>query len=128
MEEQIKRQMDYFDKFTRAYLAALEPSDVQHMLLARIATARLTIEPDHDVFNSLAVAQMHDPDMLVAIRKKSAADVQRIKEEATDPDLALLHWEAAQGLALSALLGLCPLLNDERDRLFDRLRAETQKT
>lgn len=43
-----------------------------------------------------------------------------------DPDLALLCWKAARGLALSAMFGPCALSADERARLFDRLLDGTQ--
>lgn len=123
----MEQQLSYFEKFSRAYLAVLEPADAQHVLLAQIATARLAMDQPLDVTASLATAQTHSPELLESVREIAAANVQRIRDEATDPDLALLHWQAARGLALSALLGLCPLSEEERNRLFDRLRAETQK-
>lgn len=52
--------------------------------------------------------------------------IERIRAEATDPDLSLLRMEAAKGLALSALFGLSALSVQERDRLFERLLDDHQ--
>jgi hypothetical protein len=124
----LQRQIRYFEKFARAYLAIREPAEVQPTLLAQIATIRAAIDQPQDIALALRAAQMRDPDFLSTVRETDAARVKRIKDEATDPELALLHWEAARGLALSSLLGMCPLSTQERDQLFDRLRAETQKS
>jgi hypothetical protein len=69
---------------------------------------------------------VEDPTLLSPVRKGNAAKVKRIRSEAADPDLALLRWAAANGLALTALLGLCPFSVKERARLFDRLLDERQ--
>lgn len=122
----LKRQIRFFERFARAYLAIREPAEVQHTLLAQIATARAAIDQPQDVTLALRVAQICDADFFSTVREIDAAKVKRIKNEATDPELALLHWEAARGLTLSSLLGICPLSVQERDQLFDRLRAETQ--
>lgn len=127
MRSLLQRQIRVFEKFSRAYLAVREPTEVQQTLLAQIATARAVIDRSQDVTSVLRDAQMWEPDFLSAVREIDAAKMKRIKDEAIDPALALLHWQAARGLALSSLLGMCPLSEQERDQLFDRLRAETQR-
>jgi hypothetical protein len=124
----LQRQIGLFQKFARAYLAVREPDEIQQTLLAQIATARAAIDQPQDIMLALRAQQMADPDFLSSVREIDAINVQRIRDEATDPELALLHWEAARGLVLSSVLGMCPLSGQERDRLFDRLRAETQKS
>lgn len=123
----LQRQLRYFEMFARAYRAIREPAEVQQTLLAQIATARAAIDQPKYVTLVLRAEHLSDPDFLSSVREIDEANVKRIKDEATDPELALLHWEAARGLTLSSLLGMCPLSTQERDRLFDRLRAETQK-
>ncbi|WP_207780322.1 hypothetical protein [Pokkaliibacter plantistimulans] len=62
---------------------------------------------------------------LAAARQSSSSPVLASRNatarEATDPDLALLRWSTARGLSLSVTLGICPLSEDERNRLFERL-------
>lgn len=127
MKALLQRQLRYFEMFARAYRAIREPTEIQQTLLAQIATARAAIEQPKDVTLALRAAHMSDPDFLSSVREIDEVTVKRIKDEATDPELALLHWEAGRGLALSSLLGMCPLSTQDRERLFDRLRAETQK-
>jgi hypothetical protein len=40
--------------------------------------------------------------------------------------MALLRWTAAKGLLFGAMLGLCPFSDAERERLFARLRDDSQ--
>jgi hypothetical protein len=78
------------------------------------------------VGHAILAALVEDPTLLSAVRESDAKRVKRVKSEAADPELALLRWEAARGLALTSLLGLCPLSDKERGRLFDRLLDERQ--
>jgi hypothetical protein len=38
----------------------------------------------------------------------------------------MLRWYAAKGLLLNALFGLCPLSDEERQRMFERLLDSKQ--
>lgn len=123
-----EQQIEYFAKFSRAYLAILEAGDNQPTLRTQIATARLAIDQPPDVTAALAEAQINNPELRKIVLEIDASNVEKICDEAPDPELALLFWEAARGMALSALLGLCPLSEARRDRLFDRLHAEALRT
>lgn len=128
MKEFFEQQIEYFAKFSRVYLATLETADVQPTLQTQIATARLAIDQPRDVTAALAEAQINNPEFRKIVLEIDANNVEKISGEAHDPELALLLWEAARGMALSALLGLCPLSEGRRDRLFDRLHAEALRS
>jgi hypothetical protein len=49
-----------------------------------------------------------------------------MKSQAADPQLALLRWSAAWGLALTTMLGWSPLADNEREQLFERLLDDSQ--
>jgi AcrR family transcriptional regulator len=120
----LDHQTEYFEQFSRDYLAALGSAAREADLLAQIATLRETVTQPHSVALAVLAALVEDPTLLSPVRKGNAAKVKRIRSEAADPDLALLRWAAANGLALTALLGLCPFSEEERARLFDRLLDE----
>ncbi|HYS64604.1 MAG TPA: TetR/AcrR family transcriptional regulator [Paraburkholderia sp.] len=122
----LEHQTEYFEKFSREYLAALGSATPEANLLAQVATLRETVTQPHSVALAILAALVEDPTLLSPIRESDVAKVKRIRSEAADPDLALLRWAAANGLALTALFGLCPLSEKERGRLFDRLLDERQ--
>lgn len=119
----LEQQVTHFDEFTRRYLATT--SSPQPRLSAEIATLREAAKPNSAALALLA-AMVDDPSLLSASRDASGVGLAQIKEEAADPDLALLRWSAARGLALSELFGLCPLSERERARLFERLLDDTR--
>jgi hypothetical protein len=59
-------------------------------------------------------------------RASTEADLAGIRAEAADPDLAVLRWAAARGLALSAMFGISTFSEEENRRLFDRLADDRQ--
>jgi len=122
----LEHRTEYFENFSRDYLAKIGPDQPSATLLAQIATTRESMTQQDSVGYAILAALVEDPTLLSAIREIDAKRVKRIKAEAADPELALLRWEAARGLALTSLLGLCPLSDKERSRLFDRLLDERQ--
>jgi AcrR family transcriptional regulator len=116
----LDRQIEHFDAFSRAY-AAQHGAGQQPRLAAQIATMREAIARPDSVAVAILGAAAEDPSLLAATRKTDLEVVAAIKAEAADPDLALVRWMAARGLILSSLLGNCPLLEEERARLFERL-------
>jgi len=122
----LEHRTDYFENFSRDYLAKIGPDQPSATLLAQIATTRESMIQQDSVGYAILAALVEDPALMTSVREMDAKRVKRIKAEAADPELALLRWEAARGLALSALLGLCPLSDKERGRLFDRLLDERQ--
>jgi len=122
----LEHRTEYFESFSRGYLAKIDPEEPNPTLLAQIATTRESMTQQNPVGHAILAALVEDPALMTSVREADAKRVKRIKAEAADPDLALLRLEAARGLALSALLGLCPLSDKERARLFDRLLDERQ--
>ncbi|WP_321858102.1 TetR family transcriptional regulator [Burkholderia cenocepacia] len=122
----MEHQQDTYQRFQRDYLAARDPAEAQPTLAAQIATMREVIEQQPSAALAIMAALVEDPAPLQTVRETDAENVKRMTAESRDPELALLRWKAAWGLALSAMFGLCPLSADERARLFDRLLDETQ--
>jgi AcrR family transcriptional regulator len=122
----LEHEIEYFENFSRNYLAQLGDTTPEANLAAEIATMREATDNPHAGGFAILAALVEDPTLLSATRGISAEKVKRIKAEAVDPELALLRWAAARGLVFTALLGLCPLSDKERGRLFDRLLDEDQ--
>lgn len=120
----LEHQIDYFADFSRAYMAEHGAGQSEPRLAAQIATLREIVDEPHSAAIFGAVGQ--DPGLLAITRENDAEALAEIKAEAKDVDLALLRWEAARGLAVSALFGFCPLGAKERDRLFERLLDESR--
>jgi len=122
----LEHQIDYFADFSRAYMAEHGAGQSEPRLAAQIATLRETLVEPHSVAFTIFGAVGQDPGLLAITRESDAEALAAITAEAKDVDLALLRWEAARGLAVSALLGFCPLGEEERDRLFERLLDESR--
>jgi AcrR family transcriptional regulator len=103
----LEHQSKHFEDFSRRYLAKAETTTPQPYLAAQIATLRETIgQPDSVAFAILG-AMNQDPSLLAH-------------------SLAMLRWNAAKGLALSAMFGLTALPDEECKLLFDRLLDDQQ--
>lgn len=122
----LEHEIEYFEKFSRDYLAGEGATKSEPNLATEIATMREAMDNPHAAGFAILAALVEDPSLLSATRETSAEKVKRIKAEAADPELALLRWAAARGLVFTALLGLCPLSEKERGRLFDRLLDDNQ--
>lgn len=120
LNELLQRQTDHFQSFSRRYTAAHDPQPQPH-LAAQIATFREALVGPNPLAFALLGAMLEDPSLLSVQRESAARSVEEIKTEAPDPDLALIRWLAARGMHITALLGICPLSEEERRRLFDRL-------
>jgi hypothetical protein len=58
------------------------------------------------------------------MKTSDEAKMKTLQDEALDLGLSLLLYFAASGLAFHALLGISPLEDADRNRLFDRLLDE----
>jgi AcrR family transcriptional regulator len=124
----LDHQIEYFGKIFQDHLAAAGSTQAEAHLSAQIATLREAAARQHAVAFAVVGALAEAPDLLSATRENDAKTIERIKADAADPELAVLRWAAAQGLALSAVFGICPLSSEERERLFDRLLDDRQWT
>lgn len=122
----LEHEFEYFDRFSRQYLATEGATKSEAHLAAEIATMREATD-NHTVAGfAILAALVEDPALLATARDLSGTQVKHIKAEAADPDLALVRWAAARGLLFTSRLGLCPLSEKERARLFERLLDESQ--
>ncbi len=124
----LDHQIAYFEDFYRGYMDEHAASQSQPQLAAQIATLREFLARPHSVDFAIIGAAAHEPGLLSMSQKIDAARAEAIKAEAADPDLAILRWAAARGLAITSLLGMCPVSPEERDRLFDRLMDDARWT
>jgi AcrR family transcriptional regulator len=122
----LEHQIEYFERFSRDYLAGEGAEKPEAQLSAQIAVLREAIAQPHSVAFAVLGAMADEPGLLSISREVSAKKLEDIKSEAADPEMAVLRWAAARGLALTALFGLCPLSDEERERLFDRLLDSRQ--
>src|SRR5260370_38351997 len=124
----LEYQVAHFEAFSSDYKTKAAKRSAQPELAAQIATSHQAIVEPHSVAFALLAALAEDPSLLAAPRAIDARNVEVIKQEAADPDLALLRWSAARGLALTAMFGFCPFSESERERLFSRLLDDAQWT
>lgn len=122
----LEHQVTHFEDFTRRYLASAGATTPQPHLAAQIATLREVVAQPHSVAFAILGAMHQDPSLLTITRDTDAKYAEAIKAEADDPELAMLRWTAAKGLALSTMFGLNPLPDKERDQLFERLLDDRQ--
>jgi len=124
----LEHDIDHFDAFYRRYLTAEGATKTEPNLAAEIATMREASGSHNAGGFAILAALVEDPALLSAMRDRSGAKVKHIKAEAADADLALLRWTAAWGLLFTARLGMSPLSDKERARLFERLLDESRWT
>jgi AcrR family transcriptional regulator len=127
----LEHQIEHHEAFARDYLGKSGlgksgSSQSEPNLAVQIATAREAIAQPHSVAFAILGAVAEEPGFLSVVRESNAKKIEGIKAEAADPELAMLRWEAAYGLTLTAMFGLCPLSGEERERLFDRLLDSRQ--
>jgi AcrR family transcriptional regulator len=122
LEQQLAHFTEFTDEFRRKDAASL----AQPELATQIATSKEIIAQQYSVAQAMLAALASDPKLLVENRERDAERVEVIKAEATDPELAVLRWAAARGLALLSMLRLCPIPEAELNRLFERLLDDSQ--
>jgi AcrR family transcriptional regulator len=122
----VERQTQYFEEFSRNYMAEVGATKAQPLLAAQIATLREAMTTPRSMVFAVLGAAAQEPGLLSVTREVDAKRIEAIKAEAADPELATLRWVAAWGLTLTTMLGFSPLPEDERERLFDRLLDDAQ--
>ncbi|CAN7788781.1 hypothetical protein EOS_17185 [Caballeronia mineralivorans PML1(12)] len=117
-------QRRYYGEVEIAYLRSHHVPERAQRLAAHIATMRETINQRYSVNRAVLAALVQEPELLDSIRETHAVNLTRLREDASDGDLAVFRWAAAIGLAFTDLLGMSPLSTQERERLFERLLDE----
>ncbi|HVI50877.1 MAG TPA: TetR/AcrR family transcriptional regulator [Candidatus Sulfotelmatobacter sp.] len=122
----LEHEIEYFKKFAEDYCRKNGGTQKNPNLLSQIATARETIRSDASPALAIFGAVAEEPGLLSVSRDLSAEIVEKLKAETDDPDLALLRWVAASGLAITAMFGMSPLSDADRERLFARLQDNSR--
>jgi AcrR family transcriptional regulator len=120
----LEYQQQQFEQIARDYMAKEGASKAEPSLAAQIAIYRESINQPHSVARAVLAALVESPTLLEDMKTSDAAKMKALQDEATDLDLSLLRYFAASGLAFHSLLGLSPLSDSARNRLFDRLLDE----
>ncbi|WP_342735392.1 TetR/AcrR family transcriptional regulator [Bradyrhizobium sp. B117] len=124
----LERQMAHFEEFSTAYMAKVSKTSANPNLATQLATVREAAASPNSAALALVAAMVENPRLMALPREREMERMAAIREEATDPDLAMLRWAGAMGLLLSSLFGMSPLDKDEHQRLFARLLDDTQWT
>lgn len=111
----------HFDRFAEDYLRQHGKNSPEAHLATQIEVSREALTQPQSVAFAILGAIGEDPSLLKMSRDLDVKRIEDIKAEAADPELAVLRWAAARGLMLTSLFGLCPISDQERDKLFARL-------
>jgi AcrR family transcriptional regulator len=122
----LEQQLAHFGKFSNDFRDKMATATRQPELATQIATSREIIAQQYSVAQAMLGALAQDPSLLADAREQDAERLAEIRAEASDPELAVLRWAAARGLALLAMLHLSPISDAELDRLFARLLDDTR--
>ena len=124
----LERQMAHFEEFSTAYMAKVSATSANPNLATQLATVREAATSPNSAALALVAAMVENPNLMALPRGRETERMAAIREEAADPDLAMLRWAGAMGLLLSSLFGMSPLSNEEHQRLFARLLDDAQWT
>lgn len=124
----LEHQIQYFDNPSPAGVAKSGAAGQQPALTEQIARIRDVSRKPYSIAHAIVAALVEEPELLALSRETSRRNAESIKAEADDADLALLRWTAAQGLLLSAMFGMSPFSEAERERLFRRLMDDGKWT
>jgi AcrR family transcriptional regulator len=122
----LERQMVHFEQFSTGYLAKVSETSTNPNLATQLATVREAALSPNSAALALVAAMVENPRLMALPREREMERMAAIREEAADPDLAMLRWAGAMGLLLSSLFGMSPLSKDEHQRLFARLLDDAQ--
>lgn len=122
----LDHQQAHGKEVVAGYLGEHGADHAQPQLAARVASAREATTQSNSVVLAIMAAVAQDPTLLSSVLEQDRESLLAIREEASDPDLAVLRWEAARGMVITHLLGMSPLSAEDRERLFARLLDDKQ--
>jgi AcrR family transcriptional regulator len=122
----LERQMAHFEEFSTEFMAKVSGTSANPNLATQLATIREAATSPNSAALALVAAMVENPRLMALPREREMERMAAIREEAADPDLAMLRWAGAMGLLLSSLFGMSPLSKDEHGRLFARLVDDAQ--
>ncbi len=122
----LDQQADHYDSFAQAFREAHGADYAEPALAAQIAAYREVMKGANSITSAILAAVAEDPTFLSPLQEREQQSLALIREQAADPEQALSRLYSAQGLALSTILGLCPLGADARERMFEHLLDESR--
>jgi AcrR family transcriptional regulator len=122
----LDREREFYEGLYATHLARFSAERSAPNLATEIEISRAFLHDPNSATFAILGALAEDPELLADVREHARERVDQMKAEAKNPDIALLRWAAARGLALMALLRFDPLSEQERERLFARLLDDTQ--
>ncbi|WP_206952175.1 TetR/AcrR family transcriptional regulator [Trinickia acidisoli] len=117
-------QRQQFEQIGRNYLEKEGATKAEPILAAHIAIYREAIKQPRSVARAGLAALIESPALLEDIKTTDTVTIKALQDQAADPDLSLLRYFAASGIAFHTLLGTSPLSESARNRLFVRLLDE----
>ena len=121
-------QRVHFGHFAREFLEGEGKYSSEPALAMQISVLREASKQPHSVALAILGAISEQPSLVEGVKRTDADHVAAIRNEAADPDLAILRWTAARGLLWTSLFNMCPLSEQERQRCFDLLLDESRWT
>jgi AcrR family transcriptional regulator len=117
----LEYQTDYYATFAQTFLAEHGASYAEPTLAAQIAVFREIVKGSNSIAFAILGVAAQEPAFMSPVRERDEETVATILKEAKDPERSLARLFSARGVALSAMLGTCPLGNAERDQMFEYL-------
>lgn len=122
----LDQQRQDFDRLAHHHVEAANASKTQQMLAVEIAMYRASANQPQPLARSMLAVLLENPDLLAGSLEADSLRVKQLQQETDDPELALLRYFAASGIAFNSLLGFSPLSKAARERLFARLLDDGQ--
>lgn len=122
----MEHEREYYREFRRKHLAEIAIEQTEPHLATEIEISRTLLTDPNSAAFAIMGTLSEEPGFLDDVRKQTAEHIELMRGEAPDPDLALLRWAAARGLALMSLFRFNPLSEEDMDRLFERLLDNRQ--
>ncbi|MFG1261727.1 TetR/AcrR family transcriptional regulator [Xanthobacter aminoxidans] len=117
----LEYQADYYTQFAEAFVAEYGAAYAEPALAAQIAVFREIVKGSNSIAFAILGVASQEPAFMSPVRERDEQTIALIVSQARDPGRSLARLFSARGLALSAMLGTCPLGDVERDRMFEYL-------
>ncbi len=117
----LEYQTDYYTRFAEAFLETHGAAYAEPTLAAQIAVFREIVKGSNSIAFAILGVAAQEPAFMSPVRERDEETLATILKQAKDPERSLSRLFSARGLALSAMLGTCPLSDADRDRMFQYL-------
>ncbi|MCA1323306.1 TetR/AcrR family transcriptional regulator [Herbaspirillum sp. alder98] len=122
----LDNQRTHFAKFARDFLDSDGKNSQEPSLAMQISVLREATKQPQSVALAILGAINEQPSLMEGLRTEDSVHVAAIRNEADDPEMAILRWTAARGLLWTSIFNMCPLSDEERAQCFDMLLDESR--